>query len=984
MLALLFLVGSEPPAFVLDLFGLADEDVAFLLLLLFFAAIVNWLLAWNRPRLAPRLIRKGSEVHSIFSRAYLQRERCDFQHMMWLQRYNAKTVCSRFLGLLAARLSVVHVWQSVRLIRLLARRSHPQNAYLSAEREYRCGIYGSIAMRALVAFYILLICLQAASGTNGSSPGPQVQCIPSIPKDQRDLVRSSSSSSSSPCSSYNLVAANGDILLRSAEVPLAVCVNHQWATESNGGLVLLSSSISGSSSFRATYNVTSTNNTFTIRVASHPSSSSVIFSSKFHSGLSNTSGCTNPITDPDGETGVILSGWPSFRYPSTTYSDHIHSSLSWRGTFMSPMTGQLSTGPKGGPALLFGDAHAVISSPLGEYGSWSAGPGSSHDGFITDVWNPGMRGTIEHVPPGFASSTIFFVNSSPESSGSVSITDSMYKWGSMMLRYHNSTLAIEMNDVTLQKIGYQTDNGAYFCFCKGNCSDTLLKKVDELRQMQVPMGYLSFQGVGASVGHDGAPWCVDRWGPDGGLGPNYPLSLSDFQRALGLPLQFYAPYFCFGSTYFNSTSSNGAPVWPGVRSDASLPGCKGYDFWNIDPSMSEVFYDWLFSTGKSAGMVSYEPDFMNQNRNCMPSFRQTVDGATRWQRSMNRAASKSNTAVQWCMATPIDVLTSLEFDYVTNFRVSTDYCYGESWRIGISSLLVSALGKAPSKDTLWTTPNNRTEIPGCPWTADHEESGAALHVTLALFSSGPVGISDGPGFTDGELIRRIISADGTLLQPSRPATLIDSLIRAGCSSDKHYYEALLDSEILVSHSSSNDDLGLLNRAWYVISFRVHNDVTLNRSDLYPSAPAKDLLFWRHFDGGASCRDGQDAVASGCIVKSFDVIPIPASDFSNTTIGTDFGHVITTVYPSHCESGWLALGELTKLVPLSTYRFPKIQCTPMGIRFAVVGSPREIIDVTAIDEGGVVRTKSVRISQHLSPKTISFGAPAFTTNKLSLS
>ena len=121
MLALLFLGGSEPTAFVLDLLDLADEDAAFLLLLLFFAAIVNWLLAWNRPRLAPRLIRKGSEVHSIFSRAYLQRERCDFQHMMWLQRYNAKTVCSRFLGLLAARLSVVHVWQSVRLIRLALR-----------------------------------------------------------------------------------------------------------------------------------------------------------------------------------------------------------------------------------------------------------------------------------------------------------------------------------------------------------------------------------------------------------------------------------------------------------------------------------------------------------------------------------------------------------------------------------------------------------------------------------------------------------------------------------------------------------------------------------------------------------------------------------------------------------------------------------------------------------------------------------------------
>ena len=839
-------------------------------------------------------------------------------------------------------------------------------------------------MRALVACYTLFIYLQSALDADGSSspgsslPGPRVQCIP---EDQKDLVQSSDLTASSSCSSYNLVAANGDILLRSAKVSLAVCVNNQWATESNGGLAQLSSLISGSS-FRATYNVTPTNQSFTIRVAAHPSSSSVIFSSIFHSGLSNTSGCTNPITDPDGENGVILSGWPSFRYPSTTYSDHIHSSLSWRGTFISPMTGQLSTGPKGGPVLLFGDAHAVIGSPLGEYGSWSAGPGASHDGRITDVFTPGIRGTIEHVPPGFVSSTIFFVNSSPEPSGSVvSITDSMYKWGSIMRRYHNSSFATEMNDVTLQKIGYQTDNGAYFCFCKGNCSHALLAKVDELRQLQVHMGYLSFQGVGASVGHDGAPWCVSRWGADGGLGPNYPLPLGQFHQALGLPLQFYAPYFCFGSTYFNKTSSNGALVWPGVRSNSSLPGCEGYDFWDINPSMSEVFYDWLFSTGKSVGMVSYEPDFMNQNRNCMPVFRRTLDGATTWQRGMNKAASRSNTAIQWCMATPIDVLTSLEFDYVTNFRVSTDYCYGESWRIGISSLLVSALGKAPSKDTLWTTPNNRTEIPGCPWTTDHEAAGAALHVTLALFSTGPVGISDGPGFTDGELIRRTISADGNLLQPSRPATLVDSLIRARCSSGKH--DANSDSEILVSHSSSNEDVGLLNRAWYLISFRVLNNVTLSRSDLYPSAPAKALLFWRHFDGGASCKDGQNAVDSGCIVQSSaDGIPIPASDFSNTTMGTEFGHVITTLYPLHCESGWLALGELAKLVPLSTNRFPEIQCTQMGIRFTVRGSPGESIDVTVVDAGCIVRTKSVQFFQDLFRQTISFGADGFTPKLIS--
>jgi hypothetical protein len=103
------------------------------------------------------------------------------------------------------------------------------------------------------------------------------------------------------------------------------------------------------------------------------------------------------------------------------------------------------------------------------------------------------------------------------------------------------------------------------------------------------------------------------------------------------------------------------------------------------------------------------------------------------------------------------------------------------------------------------------------------------------------------------------------------------------------------------------------------------------------------------------------------------IPVPASDFSNTTKGTEFGHVLTTIYPTPCaQSGWLGLGELAKLVPLSTDRFSKVECTPVGIRFAVIGTPGETVDVTAIDANGIVRKKSIQISQRLSQHYISFG------------
>jgi hypothetical protein len=91
----------------------------------------------------------------------------------------------------------------------------------------------------------------------------------------------------------------------------------------------------------------------------------------------------------------------------------------------------------------------------------------------------------------------------------------------------------------LQTLGYQTDNGAYYCFCNdSNCSQTLIDEIHYLKSISIPMGYLLFQGAGASSGQGiAAPWCVDTWGIDGGLSSHYPVSIKDMQNAIGIPLQ---------------------------------------------------------------------------------------------------------------------------------------------------------------------------------------------------------------------------------------------------------------------------------------------------------------------------------------------------------------------------------------------------------------------------------------------------------------
>jgi hypothetical protein len=248
---------------------------------------------------------------------------------------------------------------------------------------------------------------------------------------------------------------------------------------------------------------------------------------------------------------------------------------------------------------------------------------------------------------------------------------------------------------------------------------------------------------------------------------------------------------------------------------------------------------------------------------------------------------------------------------VTNFRVSFDFCYGNSWAIGVSSLLVWALGAAPSKDTLWSTPNNFTSIPGCPWTRDHEAAALELHVVLAVMSTGPVGISDAIGLSNATLLQRTIAKDGTLLQPSKPITAIDSTFRATGAPRGEVY-----STFSAVRAQKCD-------AWYFASFQMKSEHALRVDDFYPPLdPRKRVIAYRRFDSGAGCVDGEDAVASGCVslvpIANFTgaapVLRVPASDYANATAGTDLAPTLTTVWQP-CggvdSGGYILLGELSK-------------------------------------------------------------------------
>jgi hypothetical protein len=526
----------------------------------------------------------------------------------------------------------------------------------------------------------------------------------------------------------------------------------------------------------------------------------VQFSYTFPDGASGTS-----LVEHANKTNAeVIVNWPAF----TTES--LPNRLSWAGSFVQANQGQdtYGGGPTGGPVVWYDASDSarsttIIGSPLDNFKATSAGPKTAWDGKTPCVWCPGTPGTITSLPAGH--SQAFHLHA-----GKGGVTATVGEWGSILQRAHatyNGTSTHKLKDVTLSHVGYQTDNGAYYVFCTAppgadrNCSRSLLDTVALLREQRVPMGYVSYQGAGASSisataqraalaewrgaarpgmhgeGTD-APWCINTWGvdlPDGD--GSFPLPVKEFHKALGLPLQLYAPYFCPASEYFNGSIPAGrSKAWTPVKSSLKLPGCSYYGFQDIAPSESREFYDWFFAKGIDAGMASFEPDFMNQNYNCVPAFVESATAAREFQHGMVDAAFAKGVTVQWCYAAPTDVLASLEMPALTNFRVSMDFCYGESWNVGLSSLIVWAAGSAPSKDTLWTSTNGKFAVPGCPWTPDHEAPAVELHVVVALMTTGPVGISDGFNMTNATLISRTIAQNGLLLKPSKPLTSVDSML----------------------------------------------------------------------------------------------------------------------------------------------------------------------------------------------------------------
>ncbi len=243
---------------------------------------------------------------------------------------------------------------------------------------------------------------------------------------------------------------------------------------------------------------------------------------------------------------------------------------------------------------------------------------------------------------------------------------------------------------------------------------------------------------------------VSHWQPPSQY---YPGELAALSKALESPLILYGPYFDPNNDW------NGQFTFTPIDAGYVLP----------EPNQSYDFYSAVFDFGinatsnandKKTGMIAYEIDFMN----CLshtPLFRLNVDQQEKWLYGINKAAQERGLVVQYCMATAMNIMISLSMSQTTNARGSHDYASNINWNIGPSALLTQAVGLKISKDNFWTTFDE-------PYPSDYSLSGndynsTEIHAIAATLSGGPVGISDGAGYSNKTLIMRSCTDTGRLL-----------------------------------------------------------------------------------------------------------------------------------------------------------------------------------------------------------------------------
>ncbi|KAH9500569.1 hypothetical protein Btru_072292 [Bulinus truncatus] len=618
--------------------------------------------------------------------------------------------------------------------------------------------------------------------------------------------------------------------------------------------------------------------------------SALLSVTKFHTYLQNWTGTS--AQDPQ----YVISGFPTFKTGPASGVDLGY--LGYGSDFSGysgldigrwSMTSYFETGTGGGPLVIFDNSsNAMVVSPLSQFMATS-----NNVSFMQQQVSYGILGLVDTVPAGFQVDFIVYFSDR-------GINQAVTEWGQFLQFYYDKLPYRRISSLTLNYMGYWTDNGAYYYYHTEdgkNYQTTMLDAVSYIKNLSLPFQYLQYDSWWYPKGHrQGAV----TWTPLKDVLPG------GFQY---LASQTQLPFGCHNR------------YWDSETTYARYNGGQ-YNFvqdktFGLSVPDDQKFWDDLFNTTKQWGnFILYEQDWLNWETDQNVAMLTDVHLGRRWLTQMGLGAQKfTDIEIQYCMAYSRHILQSLEIDTVTQARASHDYQPGgRQWDIGITSMFVHAVGLAPSKDTFWTSERQ----PGSPY-GHNVEKFARLNSLIATLSTGPYGPGDGIGFINVTLLMRCCDNSGRILQPDRPAMAINDQIQKKAFSS---YTGPM-GEVYTTYS---------NFSGHIFSIILAADM-YNEYSLTPSS------------GWTAGLLPPSVVYSG---TDWSQLPVPFSDDAPLTLGLgcttqDFCLYYTSpVLRLGDGSKVILLGERDKWVPFSYRRFYDMQLTTNDVIVRLNVNARESV------------------------------------------
>ena len=406
----------------------------------------------------------------------------------------------------------------------------------------------------------------------------------------------------------------------------------------------------------------------------------------------------------------------------------------------------ITSGILAGPIVLFdynqrGEHDALVLSTFTRFMATSPSQ-------TKNVLEYGVVGSMSSVPANYNHSMI--VSYSPNG-----INDAIRQWGQTLRKAYNRTIEHRQNDLTINYLGYYTDNGGYYYYNTEKNVNYEQTIIDVRYKVPLPIHYIQldswwyFKGIGGGVTQYTAM-------------PNvFPDGLPALHRKVeNIPFAAHNRYWAFDTVYKKNYSF-------------ALDEAGGKAL----PIGNDSFWFDLFTQTHDWGLIVYEQDWLDRQTYNFTPLVTDIHLGHQWLTSMGEAAEKIGMNLQYCMSLPRHMLTSLEVPRVTHARASTDYAFhlesqtAPQWAIGISSMFVEALGVAPFKDVLWSTENQ----PDAPYKNSPREVLPEREIAIATLSTGPVGPGDAINYTNVERIMKCCRKDGLILKPEHPLTIVDRL-----------------------------------------------------------------------------------------------------------------------------------------------------------------------------------------------------------------